>query len=172
VQEDAMVLQPEPLSSDAQGPATPIITDLWHRTLPIIRYRLGDVVTLSPDTCACGSSFQVLQQVEGRSDDVCEFSATDGTLRRVFPATIRRLVLLASDAIADYAAEQHRPSHLRVRVAVQPGADGARVREEVKTGIITGLAEQGIVSPVVEVEEGLNATPRAQGKRRRVRRVH
>jgi phenylacetate-CoA ligase len=148
---------------------TPIITDLWHRTLPVIRYRLGDVVRLGSGECPCGSAFQVLDRVEGRSDDVCEFAVDDGSVRRVFPATIRRMVLLASDAVADYEAEQWRRSHLRVRVAIRPGADAARTLASVRARLLEGLREQGITRAHVYVQAGECRPP--AGKRRRVRCV-
>jgi phenylacetate-CoA ligase len=172
VQEDVTAAQFEPLSSGAPPgtAATPIITDLWHRTLPVIRYRLGDVVTLATERCPCGSAFRVIDSVQGRSDDVCEFTGVDGGVRRVFPATIRRIVLLGSEAIEDYEVEQQRPSHLRVRVTLRPHADAAGVVTDLKSRIVAGLEEQGAIAPVVEVECGMCHAARP-GKRRRVRRL-
>jgi putative adenylate-forming enzyme len=50
IQEDLVLLQFEPLedqSVDQGGRVTPIVTDLWRRTQPIIRYRLNDVLRLA-----------------------------------------------------------------------------------------------------------------------------
>ncbi len=70
VQEDVVALQWQPL--DAAGArVTPIITDLWRTTQPIIRYRLNDVLRLAQRPCVCGSAFRVIEQIEGRCDDVC-----------------------------------------------------------------------------------------------------
>jgi len=166
-QEDLVATQFERVSPDDMV-TTPIITDLWHRTLPILRYRLGDAVTLAADACACGSAFQVIERVEGRCDDVCEFERRDGSLRPVFPATVRRMVLLASEGIADYDAVQERPSHLRVRIAIRRGADPAHVSRDVRAAVMAGLEEQGVVASDVHIEIG-DREP-ATGKRRRVRR--
>jgi phenylacetate-CoA ligase len=121
VQEDLVALQYEPLPGDA-GRVTPIVTDLWRRTQPIIRYRLNDVLRLDPAPCPCGSPFQVIAAIEGRQDDVCQFIATDGTPRPFFPDTIRRAILLASPQILDYRATQERPGHLHVALVVAPTA--------------------------------------------------
>jgi len=43
IQEDIVALQCEPLDG---GRVTPVVTDLWRRTQPIIRYRLNDVLQL------------------------------------------------------------------------------------------------------------------------------
>jgi putative adenylate-forming enzyme len=103
VQEDLVALQYEPLSGGA-GRVTPLVTDLWRRTQPMIRYRLNDVLRLDPAPCACGSPFQVIAAVEGRRDDLCSFLNRDGTPRPFFPDTIRRAILFADVPISDYRA--------------------------------------------------------------------
>lgn len=173
VQEDVLVAQLEPLPEPAVGDVmryTPVITDLGHRTQPIIRYQLGDVVTLdAADACACGSAFKVLASVEGRRDDVCEFIDGTGNLHPVFPGTIRRMVLLASDDIIDFDAVQERPSHLRVRVEPAPGADAERVAGLVHSSILAGLTAQGM--PNADVQVSAESVPRVGLKRRRIRRT-
>ncbi len=169
-QEDLVASQFEPLTSDSDSPLTPIITDLWHRTLPIIRYRLNDVVTLSPDSCPCGSGFQVIESVAGRCDDVCEFIDTKGSSQPVFPAAIRRLVLLADDAIMDYEAVQERSSQLCVSITLTPEADPVRKAAVVQRMLVSGLKELGAASPQIEVKTGEIAP--VIGKRRHVRRIN
>ncbi len=174
LQEDITAVQVEPLGAEADGRCTPIITDLWHRSFPIIRYRLGDVITLDPGEargdCTCGSSFRRLAAVEGRSDDVCEFADARGDVRLVFPATIRQMVLIAGDDIADFEAEQSRASQLRVRILPRGSENATDVVCRVHASIGAGLAAQGIVGATVEV---VAESPRAPGmKRRRIRRVH
>jgi putative adenylate-forming enzyme len=169
LQEDLTAVELEPIGHETDGRYTPVITDLWHRSFPIIRYRLGDVVTLAPGQCACGSAFRRLAAVEGRSDDVCEFADVRGAMRLVFPATIRQMVLLAGDDIVDFDAEQSRPSQLRVRVLVAAGASAPDVVARVQASLDAGLAAQGIVDASVEV---VADAPRVPGlKRRRIRRV-
>lgn len=49
-----------------------IATGLVNFDMPLIRYRVGDSVTLSEqvETCSCGRSMPVLSSVEGRNDDL------------------------------------------------------------------------------------------------------
>lgn len=49
-----------------------IATGLINHDMPLIRYRLGDVVTISSpgDCCSCGRSLPILKAVEGRNDDL------------------------------------------------------------------------------------------------------
>jgi phenylacetate-CoA ligase len=53
-------------------------TSLHFAAMPIIRYRLGDIVTRGPDRCACGSPFSTLSAITGRTIDY--FPLADGRL--------------------------------------------------------------------------------------------
>jgi putative adenylate-forming enzyme len=55
----------------------PIITDYYRKTQPIIRYRLNDVLISSNKKCECGSQFIVIDQIEGREDDIFIFDSLD-----------------------------------------------------------------------------------------------
>jgi putative adenylate-forming enzyme len=169
LQEDLVAVQFEPLDGDATPPCMPIVTDLWRRTQPIIRYRLNDVVTLDPRPCRCGSGFRLLGSIEGRCDDVFYFEQGDGTLRPIFPDTIRRLVLLASPDILDYQAFQDIPGRLRIRLdAPETGFDA--LARAVRGSAGTMARQYHCRVPSVAVERGL--VPGEMGaKRRRVRRL-
>lgn len=52
------------------GPTGPaLVTDLTNLAMPLIRYRVGDVVTLSDRSCGCGRGLPLLEKVEGRDAD-------------------------------------------------------------------------------------------------------
>ena len=46
-----------------------VITTLWNPTMPVIRYRVGDIGRLLPGPCPCGISLPLLDAVEGRDTD-------------------------------------------------------------------------------------------------------
>jgi phenylacetate-CoA ligase len=168
LQEDLVAVQLEPLA-DAER-FTPVVTDLWRRTQPIIRYRLNDVVRLSTQRCRCGSDFRILAQIEGRCDDLLYFFTQEGTPRVFFPDTIRRMILLSSDAIRDYQAYQEQTGHLRVHLNVAPESDFASVARGLSEVVERTMREYGCARCVLEVERGL--MPIAPGaKRRRVQRL-
>jgi len=169
VQEDLVALQYEPLPGDA-GRVTPLVTDLWRRTQPMIRYRLNDVLRLDPTPCACGSPFQVIAAVEGRRDDLCHFLDPDGTPRPFFPDTIRRAILLAAAPIADYRATQERPGQLHVALALPPETPFAPVAAAVRASMIDTVTGYGCQPPDLTIGEGI-APEEAGTKRRRVRRL-
>jgi phenylacetate-CoA ligase len=71
VSEDGNVLPP-------QEKGEIVITHLSTGDFPFVRYRTGDVGSLSKDSCTCGRGLPVLAEIEGRSTDFIK--AADGTV--------------------------------------------------------------------------------------------
>lgn len=47
-----------------------LITSLFNKDFPFIRYKIGDIVEISREKCSCGSIYKVLKSVDGRSSAV------------------------------------------------------------------------------------------------------
>jgi putative adenylate-forming enzyme len=175
IQEDLVALQFEPLDNrSARSGAervTPIVTDLWRRTQPIIRYRLNDVLRLADKPCRCGSDFRVIEAVEGRCDDICYFVTDAGDTRPFFPDVIRRMILLASDAITEYQAVQERPGRLCMRVALLPGAAADAVDAALRRSADETAAQYGCRPMDLTIAHELESLA-PDRKRRRVRRLY
>ncbi len=171
IQEDLVAVQFEPVSNGDDGCITPIVTDLWRRTQPIIRYRLNDILQLDPAPCPCGSSFRVIRAIEGRCDDLCYFELQEGGIRPFFPDTIRRMILLADPHIVDYQVFQERCGHLRIHLAVTPTIPFSQVEPSVGASVASIIAQYDCCPATLEIVEGLPSI--AQGrKRRRVQRIN
>lgn len=169
VQSDLMAVQLEPISStDALGPKrqrfTPILTDLWRRTQPIIRYRLNDL-WLMGSHCGCGSSWPVIERVEGRTSDVLRFEGLDQRLRKLYPEDVRQMVQETSSQIQDYRVVQEQVGHLRLHLRLDQGS--AKEVEALLRAKVQGLFEQWGCVLALEVEPTLPDQP-ANIKRRRV----
>lgn len=167
IQEDIVALQFEPMPGDSDGRVMPILTDLWRKTQPIIRYRLNDILQLDSTPCPCGSPFHALRTIEGRNDDVCYFPLSTGQLRPFFPDTIRRMILLASPAIADYQAIQAANGQLTIYLSLPSGASFDTVKQSVQESVTTTLAQYDCLPASLQIVEGLPVLP-AGRKRRRV----
>lgn len=50
-------------------PGRLVITDLWNRAMPMIRYEIGDMSLWSEKTCSCGRTLPLLARIEGRVAD-------------------------------------------------------------------------------------------------------
>lgn len=185
LQEDIVVVEEEALpnepkiyprtvaSSGALSPArriAPIVTDLWRKTQPIIRYQLNDVLQMDDRVCPCGSCFRVIAAVEGRRDDVVYFIGAGGVRQAFFPDTIRRMVLLSDPHIVDYAAVQEADGELRIHLAVRASSDFAAVAGDVQRNVASTLALYGCTANLIAIENGLPPSP-PSAKRRRVRRM-
>jgi phenylacetate-CoA ligase len=47
-------------------------TSLYNYAMPLLRYRTGDTIKLSPEKCACGCNFRVVEELQGRQVDYLE----------------------------------------------------------------------------------------------------
>ncbi|MCE9531702.1 MAG: phenylacetate--CoA ligase family protein [Planctomycetes bacterium] len=54
---------------DIPGEGSLIVTDLTNRAMPLIRYKVGDVVVKSNRRCTCGRGLPLIERVEGREAD-------------------------------------------------------------------------------------------------------
>ena len=64
-----------------------LVTNLANRVQPIIRYKMGDRVTISPDTCPCGSSFPVIHVI-GRTDEILSLPTLHGEIVQILPLAL------------------------------------------------------------------------------------
>ncbi len=171
IQEDLVAVQFESLAESPPDSApvyTPVVTDLWRTTQPIIRYRLNDVVALDDAPCPCASDFRVLARIEGRCDDICYFPEhASAHLRPFFPDAIRRMVLLAHPQIEDYLVIQESPGRLRVYLAVNSAVSFQQAAAAVQNRVDESVQRYGCRLEHIEFIAGIPA-PAAGAKRRRV----
>jgi phenylacetate-CoA ligase len=55
-----------------------LVTVLFSRTQPLIRYELSDSIVPSQRACPCGRTFQLIESIQGRAEDVIHLPAVDG----------------------------------------------------------------------------------------------
>ncbi len=97
-----------------------IVTDLHRRAQPIIRYELNDLITISQEKCTCGSSFRVIGQIQGRTDDLLWSYRTDsGELQFIFPDYLRRAIISSSEDIMEYQVIQKSFTKVLVRLLLK-----------------------------------------------------
>src|SRR6266498_866916 len=136
-----------------------LVTVLFSRTIPLIRYEMTDRVTLATQPCPCGLPLRLLDSIEGRTDDVLALPAAGGGTVRVHPVVFHQVLDLL-DA-AGWQVRQH-DGRLAVLVA-GPGSgfDPATTERAVRAALTTA----GALAPAVRVSV-LEAIPAgAAGKR-------
>jgi len=102
--EDIMLIEKHWVD-EASGRFMPVVTDLRRSSLPIVRFRLDDILQLENEACRCGSAMQRLKKIEGRNDDCLWLKAGD-SWQQIFPDIIRRTMMMCSDSYNDYRIEQ------------------------------------------------------------------
>ena len=73
---EGMVVEIDRSGEDALGEI--VVTSLFSRAMPIIRYRTGDIGELASGPCSCGRGLPWLKKVEGRQTDF--LVAADGRI--------------------------------------------------------------------------------------------
>ncbi len=80
----------DPRSGDrleAGRPGELVLTTLTKEAFPMIRYRTGDITSLSYEACPCGRTLARMMQIEGRADDMLIVRGVN-----VFPSQIETVL--------------------------------------------------------------------------------
>lgn len=166
--DDWAVLEPVDAALQPVPPGTPgtttLLTNLANHVQPLIRYDLGDSVTLHPQPCPCGSSLPVIE-VQGRADDTLHV----GPAARATPLLPLALGTVLEDeaGLFDYQLVQDGPRALRLSTAgCGPQAEAALCRG--RDALVKFVAAQGGGTVHVRCRSGVDAAPGRSGKRQRI----
>jgi phenylacetate-CoA ligase len=104
----------EPLPDGTEGEL--VFTTLTKEAFPMVRYRTGDVASLSAAPCRCGRTHRRMSRLKGRTDDMLIIRGVN-----VFPSEIERVVLGIAGLTPHYQIVVDRSgtmAHLAVNVEV------------------------------------------------------
>jgi putative adenylate-forming enzyme len=138
-----------------------LITNLFMRTQPIIRYEITDLVRLADEPCPCGRPSRLVAAIEGRSDDILHLPG--GVV--LHPIHLRS-PMARLEGVRQYQIV-HRADGLHVRVVPRAGD----VRGVVHEAMSAALAKAGAggVPVHVEVVEAIERDATGVGKLKLVR---
>ena len=145
------------------GAFCPILTDLARETLPILNYRLDDVLVPDPRPCPCGSATLRLARIEGRADDMLYWQGIEGGQRYIPADVLRQVIATAGSAIQDYRIHQTGQELLEVWLAAP---DFPTAATEVEAGLIALAARMKARIPQIKIAQGL--PPQTGAKLRRI----
>ena len=166
---DWLLLEPV----DEQGRAVPtgqvshsvLLTNLANHVQPLIRYALGDRVSVQTAPCVCGSSLPTIDVV-GRHDDILRLRARSGPVVALLPLALST-VMEEEAGVFDFQIVQRNDHTLLVRLPEQ-GAAGRTTLARCRRALQVFAREQGAV-PLTVVGELGQAVPRGRsGKACRV----
>jgi len=154
----------EPLPPGETGEL--ILTNLCCESMPLIRWRMGDIVKINDKKCDCGRTFIRLDGgIIGRADDMFQFGGVN-----IFPSAIENFVRETKEFSNEYqvvAPKMGSGRHLTVRVEPSsPTLSKEEMNRAVKAFKEIFKFRIG-VTPDVEIVR-VGELPRFEGKARRV----
>lgn len=163
----------EPVDEDYQPvPAgvtshTVLVTNLANRVQPLIRYDLGDRVTVATAACACGNRLPAIT-VDGRTGDLLSFESPAGRVVKVLPLALGT-VIEQTPGVRRFQAIRTDPRTLTVRLETRPDADPAEVWLAVDGRLGAFFSAQGAETVSVEHSPDPPCVDARSGKFRQVR---
>jgi phenylacetate-CoA ligase len=136
---------------DSTGSGELIGTSLHFAAMPVIRYRLGDIVTRGPERCRCGSPFSTLSSITGRTIDY--FPLADGRL--LHPHSIAAAVWAGGFAwMHQYQVVQQQRDRVVMYVIPRRTPTRDEVRETERAGgEVVGPQVEFVVQLVEEIPD-------------------
>jgi phenylacetate-coenzyme A ligase PaaK-like adenylate-forming protein len=143
----------EPMPPGEKG-AKVLVTNLANDVQPIIRYEIGDIVTMATKPCGCGSNMPLIDHIEGRDSEVL-YVQTDKGMRRLQPMVLE-IALIHMLHLREYQLIQDEDTRIHALIEPLPGMTFDRdrahriMREQLQT---YGLERKLDVE--LEIVEGL-----------------
>jgi len=108
----------QPVPAGIKG-AKVLITNLSNHVQPIIRYEIGDLVTMATRRCGCGNNLPLVDSVEGRDTDVF-YIETEKGVRSLQPAVFDLAIGRMVDA-REFQLIQEENTRFRILIEPLPG---------------------------------------------------
>lgn len=147
--------RPVPLGAESDKV---LVTTLFSRTLPLIRYELHDRVRLAMKPCPCGRPLALIETVQGRTEDVLSFPGSAGQTVAVHPHVFHHVMDIVPAGAWQIVQE---PARVEVLLSgVRDGFDDAALAEALRRT----LAAQGASVPPIRIQRVPGIPQRASGK--------
>jgi phenylacetate-CoA ligase len=89
-----------------------LVTNLANHAQPLIRYEIGDIVTMAAEHCNCGSNLPLVESIEGRDSEMFEVVTERGT--HLLQPVIFQIALERLLEVREYQIIQSQRTILRV----------------------------------------------------------
>ena len=136
-----------------------LVTTLFSRTQPLIRYELNDSVLVSAESNGCGLPFAVLESVQGRVEDSLTLPATSGGEVLIRPLVINRIMDIVP--VSGWQVILQADNGL---VVLLTGARDGMTDETLVDQINKSLAQEGAHVPYIKVQHVPEIPKNASGK--------
>jgi phenylacetate-coenzyme A ligase PaaK-like adenylate-forming protein len=128
-----------------------LLTNLYNRVQPLIRYEVTDMLRRSTMPCSCGRPFGLVRSIGGRAEDMLRLARRDGQGEMMVTPMLISLAVESFVGVHEYAAE-HDSDGIRVRLVVPDQGARARIEAELPRRLRTDIEREGAVPPPVTLE--------------------
>ncbi len=144
-----------------------IITTLTREALCLVRYRTGDITSITYEPCACGRTLARISKIKGRTDDMLIVRGVN-----LFPSQIENVLMRIDETEPHYQLVLERKKgldELTVEVEARPGIffDEVRKLEEIEKRIAREIEAELSLRVGVRLVEP-RRIERSTGKAKRV----
>ena len=151
IDEDAVILevvdeQHRVLPPGEQGDAV-LVTGLVNETLPIIRYRVDDVLRITETPCACGLPFARIVSVEGRQEEWVVLGTSAGATVKLRPSVVEEPLQTNPDVQRFQLRNRDGACH----VLVVPHRPVTGLDATIRSALVAALAKHAVPEDAVKV---------------------
>jgi phenylacetate-CoA ligase len=153
-----------PVPAGQKG-AKVLVTNLANYAQPLIRYEIGDIVTMAAEHCNCGSNLPLIESIDGRDSDMFKIETDRGT--RLLQPIIFQFALSRMLDVREYQVIQETNNRLRLLLEPLPGQK--LDRERASAVVDEELRKNGFGQQIdVEIEAVERLMPDGDNKFQRV----
>ncbi|MCX8033889.1 MAG: phenylacetate--CoA ligase [Thermodesulfovibrio sp.] len=155
----------DPLPEGKRGEL--VLTTITREGMPMLRFRTRDITSLIEGKCACGRTFNRIERIRGRTDDMIKVRGV-----MLFPYQIEQAILEVQGVEPHYQIVITRPQHLdeievMVEMSKETFSDEVKHIENLKKNLERRIEDIiGIRVKVTLVEP--KTLPRSEGKAKRI----
>ncbi|UYZ23715.1 phenylacetate--CoA ligase family protein [Mesobacillus jeotgali] len=142
------VIDPETLKPVPEGEEGELVfTSLTKEAFPVIRYRTGDIASVTKEKCSCGRTTVRMSRVKGRIDDMLNINGVN-----VFPSQIEHCLLTVPELAPHYQIQILQKRTLKV----------LELHVEMNEEYFTGIGADPISDSVYQLEQRIQSLLRSQ----------
>jgi len=152
--EDLLLVEVADEANRAVPPGTPgakvLLTNLFNRALPLIRYEISDILTIADGVCECGRPDARIASIEGRREDYLQLRSQHGGTVRVHAGRLKAPL----SGVPGLRQFQLIPegNGLRLRITVRDGREPTEVMARAARAVEDSLEGAGAEIEAVAVE--------------------
>jgi putative adenylate-forming enzyme len=144
-----------------------LVTTLFSRTQPLIRYEMNDSIRLGTETCLSGLPFAILDNVRGRVEDELLLPSKSGGRVAIQPLVFNRVMDILP--ISGWQIVQEADDHLTVLLS---GVRNEMVDTTLADTLMQSLISEGVNVPSIQIQRVAVIPKTVSGKAPLIKAYH